>query len=100
MKTKFQPIAQVDCETGCWRVVFQFCAGGMIAAKLFDGTESGYAAAMAFARSITDRPDCYAALPEHYPITAHNPRVRTVRATPALACPSTPDKVAPDKGAL
>lgn len=80
MKTKFKPIAQVDCETGMWRVVFQFCENGMIASKMFDGTESGYNEAMKFAHSITDRPDCYAALPEHCPIREENPRVRTVQA--------------------
>lgn len=63
MKTKATPIAEIDGDTGMYRVTYQWCKGGLILGKLFDGTSEGFDKALAFARSVTGHPSVFCEVP-------------------------------------
>lgn len=64
MKVKVHPIAEIDGDTGRYRVVYQFVKGGMITGRFFDGTSEGFDAALAFARTITQKPSVFCEVPK------------------------------------
>jgi len=63
MKSKLNPIAEIDCDTGKWRVVWQWTRGGLIQGKFFDGTDAGFEEALKFARTISKNPPVFSEVP-------------------------------------
>lgn len=60
---KTLPLAEIDCDTGMYRVVYQLHNGGLVIGKKFDGTKEGFIEALKFAYSITRNTHIFCKIP-------------------------------------